>query len=231
MAEKPFQHSIQPRARSSRLGFSVESSCVICSEQLEGKTYRNANGGRTAVKCHRLETTEAWESFSNAVQYVEDEKQRNRLQALVTHCDNDGGILKAAALDIRYHKDCWKTYCRPVYNKHMSAVREEERRLRHEWVTTKQEEAFKKLCCNVKEWLDVNKEVYTLRDLLCEYEQIQRDMAICNDEIRNTCDDRHALRSLRKQLENHFGKDIAFQSRYRRNESSFVFSPNMAERM
>src|SRR6267154_143531 len=50
-------------------------------------------------------------------------------------------------------------------------------------------------------------------------------MAICNDEISNTCDDRYALRSLRKQLENHFGKDIAFQSRYRRNESSIVFFP------
>src|SRR6267154_5233814 len=30
VAENPVQHSIQPRARSSRLGFSVESSCVIC---------------------------------------------------------------------------------------------------------------------------------------------------------------------------------------------------------
>lgn len=117
--ENPTNQTNEPRTRSSRIG-STHSTCIICTEALEGKTVRSKLGGRTPVKYHRLEMEDAWKTFSKAVEYVEDEQTKNRLQALITFCDNDGGILKAAALDIRYHKDCWKTYCRPVYNQKAS---------------------------------------------------------------------------------------------------------------
>lgn len=208
--------------RSSRIG-STHSSCVICTEPLEGKIIRNKLGGRASVKHHRLETLDAWKTFSKAVDYVEDKQTKNRLQALITFCENDGGILKAAALDIRYHKDCWKTLCRPVYNQNASDTTKEQRQQRMNLIAERQTEAFNQLCEYIVQCLDNRKEVYTLRDLLYEYEQIQRDMMITNEEIRNTCDDKHALRSLRQKLETHFGKDIGFQTRYRRNESSIVF--------
>lgn len=214
----------ETRTRSSRIGLT-DSTCVICTKTLEGKAVRSKLGGRSVVKYHRLETADAWKTFSKAAEYVEDEQTKKRLQALVTFCDNDGGILKAAALDIRYHKDCWKTYCRPVYNQKVIDTKNEELQQRLRWIKEKQTEAFNQLCEYIVECLDINKEVYTLRDLLYEYEQIQRDMMITNDEIRNTCEDKRALRSLREKLETHFGKDIGFHSRYRRNESSIVFFP------
>ncbi|CAG9772263.1 unnamed protein product [Ceutorhynchus assimilis] len=54
---------------------------------------------------------------------------------------------------------------------------------------------------------DENKEVYTLRDLLYEYEQIHKDLLISDAEIRNTCDDRHVLRSLPEKLITRCGDD------------------------
>ncbi|XP_063222022.1 uncharacterized protein LOC134530774 isoform X1 [Bacillus rossius redtenbacheri] len=215
------EHTKEQRIRSSRI--VSKSVCVFCTETLEGKTVRNNVGGRTPVKVHRLETQDAWKTFSKAVEYVDDKQTKDRLQAIITFCDNEGGIRKAAALDIKYHKDCWKTYCRPVYHQNASGIKKEHKQQRLKWLEEKQTEAFNSLCEYIVEYLDIRKEVYTLRDLLSEYEQIQRDMMIRNEEIRNTCDDKYALRSLRQKLETRFGNNIGFQPRYRRNESSIVF--------
>jgi hypothetical protein len=109
------------RARCSRMQKgSLHSACILCTENLERKVITGEIGGRTLVKHQILETEDALRTFSEDVHYVDDEQTKFRLQALVTFCNNEGGILKAAALDICYHKECWKAYCRPVYNKKAS---------------------------------------------------------------------------------------------------------------
>jgi hypothetical protein len=69
--------------------------------------------------------------------------------------------------------------------------------------------------------MDKRKEVYTLRDLFHEYEQIQRD--ILTKRLETLAWTRELYAPLREKLEIRFGNDIGFQSRYRRNESSIVF--------
>ena len=194
--------------RSSRISSKVSKfSCVICEKLLTGKTLRNILGERKNNKCHRIETETAWKTFVEAIPYVKDELRKSRMEALATFCNLNGGILKAAALGIFYHNGCWKSHCKPVYDAHKNK-RTVQHRQREQWVEEKKQEAFNKLSLRIRENLEIHKEVYTLRDLLQEYEQIQRDMQLTDEEIRNTCDDRQALRSLRNKLQKHFGEDI-----------------------
>lgn len=68
-----------------------------------------------------------------------------------------------------------------------------QRHQRKKWVQNKKQEAFKILCTHISESLETHEEVYPLRGMLPEYEHIQRDMMLTNEEIRNTCDDRQVL--------------------------------------
>jgi hypothetical protein len=58
----------------------------------------------------------------------------------------------------------------------------EQHRQRSIWIAEKQVEAFEQFSEVIVECLDKRKEVYTLRDLLYEYEQIQRDMMLKNEK-------------------------------------------------
>ena len=145
-----------------------------------------------------------------------DKAGKSRLQALVSFCESGGGIKKAAALDIRYHKDCWMEYCRPVWRQRQNQIASRERKERCKLISAVKVKAFEKLCAEIADSIGGRKEVFTLRDLLCEYESLQRDMLLTDNEIRNTCNDTVALSMLRRQIEKHFGNQIAFKSRYRR---------------
>jgi hypothetical protein len=177
------------------------------------------------VQSHRIETAEAWKTFERSVDFVTDPLKKSRLLALVTFCNGEGGILKAAALDIRYHKDCWRTQCRPVWHEKACQKATSNAANRSQLVSALKLEAFTLLCKDLTEALGENKEVYTLRDILMDYEEIQRSLSLSDDEIRNTCNDRVALAALHSDLQLHFGTRIAFQTRYQRNRSSIVFFP------
>jgi len=86
-------------------------------------------------------------------------------------------------------------------------------------------EAFILLCMEISASLGERKEVFTLRDILCDYEEIQRSLSLTDNEIRTSRNDTVALAALRRQLEHHFGPKIGFQSRFRRNQSQIVFFP------
>ena len=73
--------------------------------------------------------------------------------------------------------------------------------------------------------VETDKEVYTLKDMLQKYEQMQKDLMLTKEEIRNTCDDRQALRSLHNKLQKHFSEDIGFHNRYHKNKPPIVYFP------
>ena len=85
------------------------------------------------------------------------------------------------------------------------------------------DEAFRELCEDLGDALGEKKQVFTVRDILSDYEEIQRKHKPRDTEIRSTCNDAVELKNLRFKLQQHFATRIAFQKRYRRNQSSIVF--------
>jgi len=93
------------RCRSDRSSGHKVLTCVFCKKPLSGRYFRSSSSrAKVAIKHHRIETEDSWNTFVKSVQYVEDRIKKNRLQALVAFCQNAGGITTVAALDIRYHR-------------------------------------------------------------------------------------------------------------------------------
>ena len=113
---------------------------MFCQNQPWKIVRSKTTKARLCVPFHRIETAHAWETPVQALRYVQNKSQRNRLQILVTQCESEGGIAKAAALDIRYHKDCWKVYYRPVWQARERHKLSKERSI---LVTKITDEAFK----------------------------------------------------------------------------------------
>jgi len=67
--------------------------------------------------------------------------------------------MKAAALDIRYHKDCWKTQCRPVWHENACRKADNSTANRAQLVSALKLKAFTLLCKDLTEALGENKEV------------------------------------------------------------------------
>lgn len=142
-----------------------------------------------------------------ALQFDNDENRKIRISSKV----NNSSILF-------YHRSCYKTYEKNRMREINDLASE-----RVLWVQNKKEEAFLKLCYFIEEHIDKQKEVFTLCDILFQYEEFQRDMDIYTNEIRDSSDNRCEIKSLRAKLQLHFGDEIGFHLRYRRNESSIVY--------
>lgn len=130
---------------------------------MKGKTARNTLGEKRNIKFHGIETEAAWRTFVEAIPYVKDELKKSRLEALATLCNSNGDTLKAAALDIYYHKECWKSFCRPVYDAKTNAKRTVQRRQREKWIQDKKQEAFKILCTHISERLETQRSLHIER--------------------------------------------------------------------
>ena len=87
------------------------------------------------------------------------------------------------------------------------------------------DEAFKELFEDLGDALGEKKQEFTLRNILSDYEENQRKHELRDTEIRRTCNDAVELKNLHFKLQQHFATSIAFQKRYRRNQSSIVLFP------
>jgi hypothetical protein len=81
--------------------------------------------------------------------------------------------LETAALDTRYHKDCWKTQCRPVWQEKAHQKANSSIQDRSLLISAIKDEAFALKRKDLTEALEEGLYAYTLRDILMAFEDIQ----------------------------------------------------------
>ena len=150
-----------------------------------------------------LSTADAWHKFKSHTVYLEDDATRQRLCTLI---DNTPTKEKAFAVEIRYHRGCWRKYV----SDHKPLRDETAQHLQR----VKLMEAHSILFYYVRQVIFDNNELRTLQGLLIDYKRI-----ISNFEHDSVVKSSY----LKEILVKKFGEGIGFHERPPKNVSEVVF--------
>ena len=185
----------RPSTRSKTGVIQDPDLCIWCMKATNGKHSERYG------KSHSVRDEKAWAKIGASIPYISESNMRERLQILIDSTPN------WETANVTYHGSCYKSYTKCLYNAKGRSV------------SVPGEGGLKELdqqfLSDVATTIFDDGEPRTLRHLLQEYEDL-----VLRHGFPKTTKRTHDIRVM---LENNFGDSVGFHTRYRRNESTFVF--------
>ena len=167
--------------------------CIFC---MKGEDLKHRD--RKSSNLRLLEQKSTWMKLKSATIFLKDEIVRERILHFIRECEDP------FAREVRYHKSCW--------NQHIRYGRQEEGTLHVQYV--RKEEVNQLFIEHVRECVIKDKEPRTLKGLMNDYNKLLDNFNYPECERTSY---------IKKILEDAFGDELGFHSRFQKNESTIVY--------